>query len=78
MNQLLLEKGLKVRVSNGCPRPPEHHTRKLTVWRYANFTGTVLTPRAFGGLVEVRNDELSRSGVTILAHVSPDQVSAIE
>ena len=37
----MFEIGEKVRVSNGQPQPPAHHTRKLRAWQGRNFNGTV-------------------------------------
>ena len=36
-----LKIGQMVRVSDGRPRPPKHHSRKLRVWENRNYTGPI-------------------------------------
>lgn len=36
-----LQIGQNVIVSDGRPRPPEHHTRKLASWKTRNYAGIV-------------------------------------
>lgn len=36
-----LQKGDRVRVSDGTPQPPKHHKRKLAIWQMRNFDGYV-------------------------------------
>ncbi len=37
--------GDRVEVSNGKPRPPKHHNRKVSAWECANYSGEVLESR---------------------------------
>ena len=61
-----LKVGDIVLVSDGKPQPPARHTKKLTEWRFRNFTGTVTN------LEPKRNDvtiEVARGPVMRLAYV---------
>lgn len=37
----MFRKGDRVTVTDGTPRPPAHHNRKLRKWQQSNYTGTV-------------------------------------
>lgn len=36
-----IQTGDCVMVTNGEPRPPEHHSKKLRTWKFSNYTGWV-------------------------------------
>lgn len=36
-----LKVGQRVTVSNGQPKPPNHHRKKLEAWQYRNYGGVI-------------------------------------
>lgn len=77
-----LEIGQRVQVSNGQPRPPKHHRRKLAAWEARNFTGTVegLEPESGlypGGAVRIDTGHKIAGCCQFIKVVPASQVTAI-
>lgn len=71
--------GQPVRVTNGQPRPPERHKRKLRAWESRNYDGTVErleldSPFGPGVLVEAP----SKSIAGCIKYTSLEQIANVE
>lgn len=60
------QKGDKVRVSNGLPMPPKHHTQKVRKWRWENFDGVIYGANRNGSYDVEPVQERAIRGVSIV------------
>jgi hypothetical protein len=67
-----LDKGDVVRISDGKPRPPKHHTRKLADWERLNMIG-VFERRDSYGYVTIGRPDLAMPGMISFSFTLPER-----